>query len=161
MNTAAERFPSLFAFCLNVYVLLIKWNVRNYVNFCEAGQLVIVAARQFTRIAVEVIQHILNFQAAAEFLKNNHVLPLVAIKRMIIIRDTVHILIAVLLHDGTCLTSAGLTGNIGNVEFTKAVLKLFIPQNLTYIFNFIQLLNVARVTVDDLKIRKTVFYQII
>ena len=80
---------------------------------------------------------------------------------MIIIRDTVHILIAVLLHDGTCLASAGLTGNIGNVEFTKAVLKLFIPQNLTYIFNFIQLLNVARVTVDDFKIRKTVFYQII
>ena len=36
MNTAAERFPCLFAFCLNVYVLLIKWNVRNYVNFCEA-----------------------------------------------------------------------------------------------------------------------------
>ena len=46
MNTAAERFPCLFAFCLNVYVLLIKWNVRNYVNFCEIFSLTFFAYKR-------------------------------------------------------------------------------------------------------------------
>ena len=53
-----DSLPCCRTFCLYIYILLFQKNIRNNIDFQIAGCFVVIPGRQFTGIAVQIIEHI-------------------------------------------------------------------------------------------------------
>lgn len=125
MNTAVKGFT---AFQINVHVLTVRGDIGDNKDLSITGLTVKVTAWEKKRITVQVVEHIAMFQTAPEFLKDDNVLSIVGVKRVLVIGDTVTTAIAVFVHDGAGFAGTSFTEHVCNGQVTPGGGKLHITE---------------------------------
>ena len=83
-----------------------------------------IAAGEQKRVTVQVVEDIGNLELGAVLLKNQDILSIISIKGVAVVRDTVTILVSILIHHGAGFSWAGGAEDIGYVEITPGVRKV-------------------------------------
>ena len=86
IDTAKER---LTRFQVDIRILGIGRNVGDDKHLCITGLTVEVTTRKKKRIAVQIVEHIAMLQTAPELFKDDNILPVIGVKGVFVIGDTV------------------------------------------------------------------------
>ena len=127
MYPPQERLPSLFIVPLDIYVLFFQRDVADNENLGITGRLIVIAAGEIQRIAVQVVEHVLYLHGASELIEDHDVLSLIVIKRVEVIRHPVDFIISERLHDGAGLSPACLAEPVFCPDLPEGILKFFLP----------------------------------
>ena len=141
MDAATESCPGFRIVHLDIGILLLQGDVGNDEHLGIASHLIGIAARKHKRVAVQVFQHIVDPEAAAELFEDDDFLSHVAVKGMVVIGDLVHLGIAVCVHDAPGLSGSGVTPEVCNIQAAPGVLVLVMHQGLACLFDMGQLVE--------------------
>ena len=97
MDTAIE---SKTGFLYHSCILLFQREIADNENLGITRLPVEVAAGEQQRVAVQIVEDISDLELGAVFLKNQNILSIVGIEGVAVVRDTVTILVSVLIHHG-------------------------------------------------------------
>ena len=138
MDSAVKGFPAFRLILLHIGVLLMQRDVRNQVHLRVTGDLVGIPAGQLHRIAVQIVEHGSEGEAAAELLEQNHILPLVVVEGVGVVRDPVDLGIAVLLHDAAGFSCAGFAPDVGGGQLAEVIFVFGFQNGLASLFDVVE-----------------------
>lgn len=139
-------------FTVDVHVLAVRRKIGDDEHFCVTRLTVEIAAREKKRIAVQIVEHVTVFQAAPEFLEDQDILTIVGVKGVLVVRDTVTIDVAELVHDRTGLAGACLAEYVRHFQVTPGGSKLSIPVHGADTLDFVDVLVGAGNSVHNLDV---------
>lgn len=126
MDTAKE---SGAGFLYRVCILLFQGQVANDKNLGIARLTVEAAAGEQKRVAVQIVENVRNLELRAVLLENQDILSIIGIKGMTVVRDTIAILVSVLVHYKAGFSGAGSTKDIGYVKITPKICEVSVAEH--------------------------------
>ena len=114
VDAAEKGTPSGGFFMLHNGVLLLEVNVAYNVDRLITGNTIGVSCWERDGIAVQIVEHISDHEAAAELVKTQNRFAGVTVKGMFVVSASVDIAVAVFFHNVPCLACFGGAKDVGH-----------------------------------------------